>query len=87
MGYELASTYWGQGIMTEALQAILQFGFEEIDLRFVAAEVMLDNIASGKLLEKLGFQSQGVLKQHGFWKGQHHDLEQFALTKVESCAG
>jgi ribosomal-protein-alanine N-acetyltransferase len=79
MGYELASTYWRQGIMTEALQAILQFGFEEMGLQFVVAEVMLNNIASKKLLEKLGFQSQGVLKQHGFWKRQYHDLERFIL--------
>ncbi|WP_315788612.1 GNAT family protein [Fischerella sp. JS2] len=87
IGYELASIYWRQGIMTEALQAILQFGFEEMGLQFVVAEVMLNNIASKKLLEKLGFQSQGVLFQHGFWKGQYHDLERFILIKVESNIG
>jgi [ribosomal protein S5]-alanine N-acetyltransferase len=82
IGYELNSTYWRQGIMTEALQTILQFGFFECDLRFVTAEVMLNNIASKKLLFKLGFQSRGVLKQHGFWKGQYHDLEQFLLVRL-----
>ena len=86
IGYELASAFWRQGIMTEALHAILQFGFEEMGLRLVVASVMLDNIASKKLLEKLGFQSQGVLKQHGFWKGQYHDLEQFVLTRAETKA-
>ena len=81
IGYELASTFWKQGIMTEAVYTILQFGFEKMGLRFVVAQVMLDNIASKKLLEKLGFQSQGVLKQYGFFKGQFHDLEQFVLNK------
>ncbi|MFS0513722.1 GNAT family N-acetyltransferase [Nostoc sp. UIC 10607] len=81
VGYELASTFWRQGIMTEAVHTILQFGFEKMGLRFVVAQVMLDNIASKKLLEKLGFQSQGVLKQHGFFKGQYHDLEQFVINK------
>lgn len=81
IGYELASTFWRQGIMTEAVRTILQFGFEKMGLRFVLAQVMLDNIASKKLLEKLGFQSQGVLKQCGFFKGQFHDLEQFVLNK------
>jgi ribosomal-protein-alanine N-acetyltransferase len=81
VGYELASSSWRQGIMTEALRAILQFGFEQIGLQFVVAEVMLDNIASKNLLEKLGFQSQGILKQHGFWKSKHHDLEHFVLTR------
>jgi ribosomal-protein-alanine N-acetyltransferase len=47
---------------------------------------MLDNIASKNLLEKLGFQSQGILKQHGFWKGKHHDLEQFVLTRAMTDA-
>lgn len=83
VGYELASNFWQQGIMTEALLAILQFGFEQIDLNCVVAQVMLENIVSQKLLKKLGFQSQGVLKQHGFWKGKHHDLEQFSLAKFE----
>jgi len=83
IGYELASRFWGQGIMTEALQAIMQFGFEKMRLQFVTAEVMLDNIASRSLLKKLGFSSQGVLKQHGFWQGQYHDLEQFVLLRPE----
>ncbi|MEH2180963.1 GNAT family N-acetyltransferase [Nostoc sp.] len=79
VGYELASTFWRQGIMTEAVSTILQFGFQKMGLRFVVAQVMLENIASKKLLEKLGFHSQGVLKQYGFFKGQYHDLEQFLL--------
>ncbi|MEH2004409.1 GNAT family N-acetyltransferase [Nostoc sp.] len=81
VGYELASTFWRQGIMSEAVSTILQFGFKKMGLRFVVAQVMLDNIASKKLLEKLGFHSQGVLKQYGFFKGQFHDLEQFVLHK------
>ncbi|MEH2149212.1 GNAT family N-acetyltransferase [Nostoc sp.] len=79
VGYELASTFWRQGIMTEAVDTILQFGFEKMGLRFVVAQVMLENIASKKLLEKLGFHSQGVQKQYRFFKGQFHDLEQFVL--------
>ncbi|BBD64715.1 hypothetical protein NIES4072_16210 [Nostoc commune NIES-4072] len=81
VGYELANTFWRQGIMTEAVRTILQFGFEQMGLRFIVAQVMLDNIASKKLLEKLGFQSQGVLKEYRFFKGQFHDLEQFVLNK------
>ncbi|MEH2327748.1 GNAT family N-acetyltransferase [Nostoc sp.] len=79
VGYELASTFWRQGIMTEAVHTILQFRFEKIGLRFLIAQVMLENIASKKLLEKLGFQSQGVQKQYGFFKRQYHNLEQFVL--------
>lgn len=79
VGYELASSFWRQGIMTEALQGILDYGFEQLELQRVTAQVMIDNSASKALLQTLGFQSQGVLHQHGFWKGQYHDLEQFCL--------
>jgi len=41
--------------MSEALSAILQYGFETIGIQYVIAEVMLENIASKKLLQKLGF--------------------------------
>ena len=87
MGYELKSQYWRQGIMSEALRAILQYGFIHRQIQFVIAEIMIENIASRKLLEKLGFQSQGILEKRGFWKAQHHDLERFKMTKTELTTG
>lgn len=69
--------------MSEALLAILNYGFKSTGVQFVIARVMLENVASRRLLKKLGFQSQGVLKERGFWKGKHHDLEQFVLTQIE----
>jgi ribosomal-protein-alanine N-acetyltransferase len=86
VGYELASHFWRQGIMSEALCAILNYGFEIKGVQFVIAEIMLENLASRRLLKKLGFQSQGILKERGFWKGKHHDLEQFILTISEFTA-
>ncbi|MGL5939036.1 MAG: GNAT family N-acetyltransferase [Waterburya sp.] len=86
IGYELASQFWRQGIMSEALRAILQYGFGNREVQFVIAHIMLKNIASRRLLEKLGFQSQGILKEHGFWKGNYHDLEQFILLKSQFLA-
>jgi [ribosomal protein S5]-alanine N-acetyltransferase len=86
IGYELASQFWRQGIMSEALCAILKHGFEKRGVQFVIAEIMSENVASRRLLEKLGFQSQGILKERGFWKGKHHDLEQFVLIRSEFTA-
>lgn len=82
IGYELSSQFWRRGIKSEALRAILQFGFEVRSLEFVVAEVMLNNIASKHLLTKLDFQSQGIVTEHGFWKGKFHDLERFILTST-----
>jgi RimJ/RimL family protein N-acetyltransferase len=81
LGYDLARLYWGQGIMTEALRAMIQFGFERMGLNRIEAEVMPDNIASIQLLRKLGFQEEGVLHERSFWQGSFHDLIMFALLK------
>lgn len=86
VGYELASQFWRQGIMSEALRAILNYGFEIGGVQFVIAEIMLENVASRRLVEKLSFQSQGVLKERGFWKGEHHDLEKFMLMRSQFTA-
>ena len=67
--------------MSEALATILKYGFETRALEFVIAQVMLENVSSKGLLEKLGFKSQQIIEKGGFWKGEHHDLEQFLLEQ------
>ena len=84
IGYELSQVYWQKGIMTEALTTIIKFGFEKMELNRISATVMLDNIASMKLLDKLGFEEEGVLREYGFWKGEFHDLKMFSLLKKEA---
>ena len=84
LGYELARTYWRQGIMTEALATIIDFGFREVGQNRIQALVMPGNVASVKFLEKLGFQREGVLRQYENWgeKGRV-DLLMFALLRKE----
>ena len=83
IGYELSQAYWRQGIMTKALGAVIRYGFEKMQLNRIEATVMLPNIASMKLLEKLGFQEEGILRERGFWKGNFHDLKMFSLLKKD----
>jgi ribosomal-protein-alanine N-acetyltransferase len=84
LGYELAKAYWRQGVMTEALKAIVVFGFETLNLNRIEARVMLENNASTQLLKKLGFQQEGILREYGYWKGQFHDLRLFSLLKRDA---
>ena len=79
LGYELARPFWQKGIMTEALQTVVTYGFTELALRRVEAWVMPANRASANLLLKVGFQSEGVLEGKGYWDGRFHDLELFSL--------
>jgi [ribosomal protein S5]-alanine N-acetyltransferase len=67
IGYELARSSWRQGIMTEALAAIIALGFQEMGLNRIEAVVMPENVASIKLLEKLGFHNEGLLMEYENW--------------------
>ena len=70
IGYELDDTYWGQGYASEALQAILAYGFETLQLIRIAAVVYVENKASQKLLSKAGFQEEGLLRKHMIQNGK-----------------
>ena len=56
LGYRFLPEYWGQGIATEASQAILTYGFEQLKLRRIIAIAMKENKASIRVMEKAGMQ-------------------------------
>lgn len=60
--YGLSSEYWGQGLATEAAKAMLNYGFEVIGLNRIIAIVNPNNIASKKVIEKIGMRFKSVLK-------------------------
>jgi ribosomal-protein-alanine N-acetyltransferase len=83
LGYELAQAYWRQGVMREVLTAVLPCGFEQMNLNRIEAEVIPGNIASEQLLQKLGFQREGLMRQSAYFKEAFYDLQLFALLKEE----
>jgi ribosomal-protein-alanine N-acetyltransferase len=83
IGYDLMTAYWGQGIVPEAVAAMLDFGFGTLGLNRIEADVVVGNTASVRVLEKLGFGFEGVLRQRGYWKGAYHDLAFYALLASE----
>jgi [ribosomal protein S5]-alanine N-acetyltransferase len=64
IGYDLAQSHWGLGIGTDAVGAIMQFGFEQLQLHRIEAYTIIDNFASVRLLEKLGLQLDGVRREY-----------------------
>ncbi len=64
IGYELAPEAWGQGIMTEALQPVLAFGFNQIQLHSAEAQIHPANMGSRRVLEKLGFVQEGYFREN-----------------------
>lgn len=85
VGYDLARSFWGQGLMTEALRALLRFGFEDMQARRLEATVMAGNLASIRVLQKLGFQQEGVLRERFLRTGVPRDVLMFALLKREAA--
>ena len=83
-GYGLAHAYWGHGIGSEALRAIVRFGFEQLNLNRIFARTIADNHESVRLLERLGFQHEGTFRQHS-WEddGTFHDSAMYGLLREE----
>jgi len=86
-GYGLARAYWGQGIGSEALRAILRFGFEQLNLNRIYARTIADNHESVRLLERMGFQREGTFRKHS-WEddGTFHDSAMYGLLRDEFSA-
>ncbi len=61
IGYVLARPHWGQGYAAEAAREILRYGFEELELGRIEALTFAEHAASGRVLDKCGFQSEGIL--------------------------
>ncbi len=83
IGYDLEPAHWGEGIMTEALRAVLRYGFDEMGLNRIQAIIDSENVKSIKLVERLGFKKEGVLRQNSYFRGQFRDEASFSLLKEE----
>ena len=83
LGYELSRSYWRRGLMTEAVRALLDHAFHNLELNRVRATVVTANVASAKLLEGLSFQKEGLLREAQFVNGKFDDLFSYALLRKE----
>ncbi|MBE0600318.1 MAG: GNAT family N-acetyltransferase [Firmicutes bacterium] len=76
LGYRLDEKQQGKGLMTQALQAVTRFAFDTLRLHRIEANIMPRNLASRRVLEKCGFQEEGVspkyLKINGVWEDHVH---------------
>lgn len=83
LGYDLLQDFWGKGIMKEVIREVTAFGFEQIGLNKIEAKITPENIASQRLLEKLGFSREGLLRQHEFEKGSFVDILVMSKLRAE----
>ncbi|HTW20617.1 MAG TPA: GNAT family N-acetyltransferase [Mycobacteriales bacterium] len=81
LGYCLDEPAWGQGFATEAARALLQWAFDTLDLNRVQAETDTRNLASARVLEKLGFVREGTLREDCIVSGEVSDSWVFGLLR------
>lgn len=81
LGYWLGASFWNNGYITEAAKAILDFGFNELNLNKIYATHFLHNLASGKVLEKIGMQKEALLKQHLKKNGEYFDIPLYSIFR------
>jgi len=81
IGYQLASAYWGRGLMTEALRPILHFGFEVMGVHRIEANTDPANLASARVLEKVGFKQEARLRENWFYNGTFTDSAIYGMLR------
>jgi ribosomal-protein-alanine N-acetyltransferase len=82
-GYDLWPDYWGQGLMPEALSCLLRYGYEEMALHRIEATTHTENRRSQRVLEKLGFQREGLLREYYCRDGLYNDQILYSLLRRE----
>jgi [ribosomal protein S5]-alanine N-acetyltransferase len=84
IGYMLHDEYYrNRGYMTEAVTAIVNYGFRKMGLNRIEAHVGVQNIASLKILHHLGFREEGLLREHYFTENRIEDSIVLALLEAE----
>lgn len=83
MGYWIGKPYWNQGYCTEAARAVIRYAFETLDLNRVQARHMTKNPASGRVMEKVGMQYEGRLRQQIRRWGSFEDAEIYAILRQD----
>jgi ribosomal-protein-alanine N-acetyltransferase len=81
IGYELNERYWRKGYMSEALIPIIDFAYEYLNINRIQALVYKDNKSSERLLKKLGFTHEGLLRKYAYFRNKFEDLNLFSLIK------
>lgn len=83
LGYYIAEEHWGKGYMTEAVRQICRYVFEKSDILRIYAEPFAQNAASCRVLEKAGFQCEGILRSNAVKNGRVIDMKLYSLLKGE----
>jgi RimJ/RimL family protein N-acetyltransferase len=83
VGYVLARQHWGKGIMSEAVQAVIGFGFDTLKLHRISASCDPKNVASFRVMEKCGMRREAYFVEDKFVKGKWRDTLYYSILARE----
>ena len=81
IGFWIGVNYWNKGFCTEAAAAIIKYGFNELKLNKITAQHMINNSASGRVMQKCEMEKEGYLKQHYLKDGKYIDCVLYGITR------
>lgn len=84
LGYWIGTPYWNRGYCTEAAAAIVDFGFDTLELHRIHASHLARNPASGRVMQKLGMQQEGTLREHTRKWDRYEDLVVYGLLRDQA---
>lgn len=83
MGYWIGRPYWNRGYATEAAAAMVDYAFNRLELNRIHAEHFSQNLASGRVMDKIGMKREGVFRQHMFRWGRFVDAVLYGILRSE----
>lgn len=81
IGYILLPEFHGKGIVSEAVNRLIKFGFEDLKLHSIEAVIDPDNVASEKVLQKCGFVKEAHFKESDFYEGRFLDKVIYSILE------
>lgn len=82
-GWGIGSQWWGRGLVTEAARAVMAWAFDGFTLHKIEATADAENVASWRVMEKLGMQREGYLRSHRVLRGERRDVVYYGILRDE----
>ena len=83
IGYGIIDSYWGNGYASEAIKAIMEYGFCTVGFICINAKIMKENSASVRVASAVGMQCDGLLRNGVYCKGKAHDVYVFSMIDTD----
>ncbi len=81
--YSIARAHWNQGLMTEAVSGVVNWGFEEFGLAKIYSWADVENVGSWRVMEKIGMTREGTFQSHGVNRGVRQDYHYYGILRSE----